>query len=248
MTGVAAVDAEMSMLIDFLTTEVELAGEEIAELEMAGKGGLYITQENFFSYDNVKSTLLRVSLNTGGAHPNTFFHTWTYNENTGTVLKFHSLFQKEHNPLWTIYPMVKESLLSQKGEMADEEMIDAGTGDLDMENYQNFVLDGNNLVLLFEPYQVAPYAAGPQAVIISLTDLEVILLPPAFGTPEKETDHSASCEEAGGKWLVSHGECEMISQQWCEQQMGVFKECESACRHDPEAKRCTMQCVLVCEF
>ncbi len=250
MTGVESVDEEIGMLIDFLTTEVELAGEEMATLEMPGKGGLYITQENFSSVEDVKSTLLNISLHTGGAHPNTFFHTWTYRINSGEIFNFNSLFQVEHNPLWTIYPKVKESLMSQRGYLVDEKMIDEGTGEADFGNYKNFVLDGKNLVILFEPYQVAPYVAGPQAVKIPFEDLQVIFQPPFLEMSEKgkATDYGSECAREGGKWISEYRECEMVSQAWCEEHMGVFKECESACRHNPKAEICTMQCVLVCEF
>lgn len=57
---------------------------------------------------------------------------------------------------------------------------------------------------------------------------------------------SLSCEEAGGTWLPEYGECEYIGADWCTQQGGVFDECASACRHNPNAEICTMQCVPVC--
>lgn len=178
ITGVEAVDTEMLVLIDYLSEEVDEAGKELVEEGSAAKAGLFISQENFTSLEDVKSTILTVSLNTGGAHPNTFFHTWTYREETGEILNFRSLFQEEHNPLWTIYPAVKESLMTQLGEFANEEMIDSGTGELDFENYRNFVLDEEKLVLFFDPYQVAAYAAGPQKVEIPFEDLQVIFKVP----------------------------------------------------------------------
>jgi hypothetical protein len=57
-----------------------------------------------------------------------------------------------------------------------------------------------------------------------------------------------NCTTFGGKWLPEFNECENISKDQCSEMMGVFKECESACRHDPDAEMCTMQCVLVCEI
>ena len=252
LTGVENIDEEITMLIDFLITEAEIAGEELSVIGLESKGGLYISQENFSSVDDVKSTFLKVSLNTGGAHPNTFFHTWTYHKDSGEILSFSSLFQQEHNPLWTIYPIVKESLLDQMGEGANEAMIDEGTGESDFENYQSFVLDGEKLVFFFEPYRVAPYAVGPQQVEIPFEELQVIFQPPFLDTTDlpitEKIDHSTSCIAAEGKWNAEYNECEMISQSWCEGEMGVFKSCESACRHDPTAEMCTMQCVQVCEF
>ena len=56
------------------------------------------------------------------------------------------------------------------------------------------------------------------------------------------------CEEHNGTWLSEYKECENMEEGWCEEAGGEYLECESACRHDTEAKICTMQCVPVCEF
>ncbi len=56
------------------------------------------------------------------------------------------------------------------------------------------------------------------------------------------------CEDAGGKWIESASECEGISEQLCTQLGGDYNSCASACRNDPDAQVCTMQCVFVCEF
>jgi len=66
--------------------------------------------------------------------------------------------------------------------------------------------------------------------------------------PTPAVDQSQSCQESGGTWLAEHAECEYISPKWCEAASGTFAECESACRHDPEAEICTLQCVPVCSL
>jgi len=73
--------------------------------------------------------------------------------------------------------------------------------------------------------------------------------PPVMDTNPPITDgHSTSCATANGTWLSEYQECEGASQTWCQTNGGKFNECASACRHDPAAEICTMQCVLVCEF
>ncbi len=56
------------------------------------------------------------------------------------------------------------------------------------------------------------------------------------------------CVENDGEWLEEFNECIFISEQVCTAGGGVFSECESACRNDPDAEICTMQCVQVCDF
>ena len=62
--------------------------------------------------------------------------------------------------------------------------------------------------------------------------------------PESE----GGCISSGGTWLPESKECEGIDKETCEQIGGQFNECASACRNDPEAEICTLQCVLVCQF
>lgn len=57
-----------------------------------------------------------------------------------------------------------------------------------------------------------------------------------------------ACEELEGTPLEEYNECEHISQDACEYLNGEFHECESACRNDPNAEICTMECVSVCKF
>lgn len=62
------------------------------------------------------------------------------------------------------------------------------------------------------------------------------------------TSLALACAQANGTWIDSAHECEGLSQETCSSLGGTFKECASACRNNPEAQLCTMQCVLVCEF
>lgn len=65
---------------------------------------------------------------------------------------------------------------------------------------------------------------------------------------ECKVENKQSCEDLNGKWVGDFNECEDISQQDCQDLGGKFNECASACRNDPEAEICTMQCIPLCEF
>ncbi|MBT3348945.1 DUF3298 domain-containing protein [bacterium] len=246
-TGNETVDAEVQALITKKIQELNVVHQELVMAGREMRASLLIDGEIFDSVAGTHSLLLTVDEYAGGAHPNTHFETWTYRD-SGEVLKFHSLFQTEHNPYTVIAPIAKTMITESLGEMVDPDWLERGTGE-DAKNYEDFTLDGENLVLNVEPYQVAPYAAGPQIVKIPFTDLNAILAPPFLaGTEDVVIDHSEICTSSGGNWLANHNECENVGRDWCEQEMGKFNECASACRNDPEAMMCTMQCVLVCEF
>lgn len=74
------------------------------------------------------------------------------------------------------------------------------------------------------------------------------------GLPHQQPDESlmvekeSSCHENNGTWLSEYNECVGISETACQDMGGQFNSCASACRHDPDAEICTMQCVLVCQF
>lgn len=66
--------------------------------------------------------------------------------------------------------------------------------------------------------------------------------------PTEGPNFGGMCEDVGGKWLFDSYECEGVSKEACDKIGGIHNECASACRNDPEAEICTMQCVLVCQF
>lgn len=71
----------------------------------------------------------------------------------------------------------------------------------------------------------------------------------ADGVCEDEAPNpEGACLSFDGNWLSDSQECEGMSKEQCETLGGIFNECASACRNDPEAEICTMQCVIVCQF
>lgn len=141
---------------------------------------LDISYTTYHYSDTVLSLQFSESVYTGGAHPNLLFRTFTFDLANETVLSLDDLFPPENQPFATLQPLVQAALESQFIERVgtisdfDTDWIREGTGE-DPYNYRNFALTEDALVLFFEPYQVAPYAAGPFTVEISLSDLSAIL-------------------------------------------------------------------------
>ena len=67
-------------------------------------------------------------------------------------------------------------------------------------------------------------------------------------TENENLNLKTQCTNNDGKWIEKANECEGLSKETCETLNGTFNECASACRNNPSAKICTMQCVVVCEF
>lgn len=109
---------------------------------------------------------------------------------------------------------------------------------------------------IFEGYAVSVVSITPEAYsgkTISQQAYEVTLhIESALTDPNvlaTENDLlGRACVEQGGIWDGVHSECLGVSANACTEIGGSWNECASACRHDPTAEVCTMQCVLVCQF
>lgn len=68
------------------------------------------------------------------------------------------------------------------------------------------------------------------------------------GPCQDTSSPEGACLSFDGRWIAGANECEGMSQEQCLSLGGSFDACASACRNDPEAQVCTMQCVMVCSF
>ena len=111
-----------------------------------------------------------------GAHPNGYFHTFTFDSTTGANLALGDLFTSGADYLHKLSNISRAELPAVIGTDADTSYIASGTTP-DEANFGNFALDKDNLVLIFPPYQVGPYALGPETLYIPRTELKDILKP-----------------------------------------------------------------------
>ena len=94
----------------------------------------------------------------GAAHPLSFIDTVSYDIRTGEILGLGDLFVANSDYLAKISSKSRELLIKKLG-ASEKETIDAGTT-AEEENFSVFEFTDNGLVLIFNPYQVAPYSAG----------------------------------------------------------------------------------------
>lgn len=177
ITGTPQIDVILQKYVQDAVEEFKQEAPAIEPNSSYGKNSIYInfTRTKLFNQDNYQSFRFDISTYTGGAHPNTVSHTLTFNMNTYQQLALADLFTPETNFLKTLSTLSRESLKKQLDD-SQVDMIDSGTEPSE-NNFHSWTLDGDNLNLHFDPYQVAPYAAGPQTVSIKLSDLGNILLP-----------------------------------------------------------------------
>lgn len=145
------------------------------EIEMYGLGdgrtyGLWISYEETIS-SHYASYVVAVSTYEGGAHPNTGYISFVYDE-AGKQIELSDLFKSDAAYLQRLSEISRQQLATR--EFAAADMIAFGT-EPTPENFSTFFITDAGLVLVFSPYQVAPYAAGEQLVTIPWAQLVDLL-------------------------------------------------------------------------
>jgi hypothetical protein len=108
----------------------------------------------------------------GAAHPYHYTRTFNYQLSTGQELTLAQLFLPGADYLKVIADYCRAELQQRLG---DDFFVDGA--DPKPENYQNWNLSSEGLIITFDEYQVAPYAAGPQTVTIPYATLEGVVDP-----------------------------------------------------------------------
>ena len=112
---------------------------------------------------------------TGGAHPNSTFETFNFFKSDGMKVDLAELFTLRGIQRISDISIarLKQELGGPDG-MSDMDWIKKGAGP-NARNFAAYVLMPGELVIYFDPYQVAAYAAGPQEVHIPLSRLKDVM-------------------------------------------------------------------------
>ena len=145
---------------------------------------LNIDYVNYAVTPLVFSSRLTASDYLGGAHPNSYVTAFNYSPRENRALELEDLFQEESDYKSVILDYVWEQLVNNPNTYMS---VAAGTdgettlvtkdllrGDFDAE-LSRFFIDSDGLLFVFDPYQVAPYAAGIIEVKVPYSDLEDII-------------------------------------------------------------------------
>jgi len=130
--------------------------------------------------DDLISTEFTVSsYSAGAAHPNSYTEVVNFDLKNGKQLKLADLFVPGSKYLQVISTYCIQELKKQtKGADAtlDDDWIQKGAAP-ELTNYDNWTVRKKGLGITFDPYQVGPYAAGPQNVLVPYASLKDIIKP-----------------------------------------------------------------------
>ncbi len=118
---------------------------------------------------------LKISLSyyaAGAAHPGNYTITINYDLETGQELRLDQIFRHDAEPLQIIADYCKAEL--SKRDIGFDMFADGANPS--PANYRNWNITPDGLMITFDEYQVAAYAAGPQTVTVPYSVLEKIIL------------------------------------------------------------------------
>lgn len=171
--GLHSVDMDIRLWLEGLAADylmaVDLPVEEDPPMDNADweMVGMY---EISWPSKAVVSLMFIIESYTGGAHGNLNVFCRNYDLHNGRQLEFTDLFDDPETALKLLSAWTERELYVSMAEDAQPEMIKAGTAP-ELENFANLRLTPEGIVVEFEPYQVAPWAAGIQAVSVPLAAL-----------------------------------------------------------------------------
>ncbi|HEV7473264.1 MAG TPA: RsiV family protein [Pyrinomonadaceae bacterium] len=118
------------------------------------------------------------SYSAGAAHPNSYTEVVNFDLKNGKTLKLADLFQPGAKFLRTLSAYCIQELKKQQSAdgMVDDDWVNKGAAP-ELTNYDNWTITKKGLAITFDPYQVGPYAAGPQHVLVPYSSLKEIIKP-----------------------------------------------------------------------
>jgi hypothetical protein len=146
--------------------------EEISSYEDEGLDPDYYLSIDYSVYtynENGISLCFEIYPYLGGAHGLQYFETVNFDPGKMSTVEIGELFISSYDYYSSISEHCRESLKSQiskRGFEPDMQLVSNGTDPYYADNFKNFLLSPNGLIIKFPAYQVAPYAAGSFTVNI----------------------------------------------------------------------------------
>jgi hypothetical protein len=120
---------------------------------------------------------------TGGAHPNTFSSSYNYDIQKRKKLLLDDLFAQGYDYLNFLSSYCYEDIknkyieIDTNPEDAEDWIID-GTDPLEPDNFKDFNLTADSLMITFDPYEVGPYVMGAFTVFVPYAEFDGNILYP----------------------------------------------------------------------
>lgn len=171
--------AVMSRIGDFRKTMLAQTSQDLKYLPKGMNNYIEVSYDVVLANDNIVSLKFLDSEYAGGAHPNYMSFTMNVDLKTGRELELRDLFKPNSDYLKAISEYAIADLKKRQPDVTDDTFVKDGAS-ADAANFRSWNITKKGLLINFDPYQVAPYAAGSQEVIIPFDKLKDVLRDNAF--------------------------------------------------------------------
>ncbi|MCV7179313.1 esterase [Mycolicibacterium sphagni] len=118
-----------------------------------------------------QSVVLQNYENIGGAHPETSFKAFNWDQTYRKPITYDTLWQPGADPLKVVFPIVVSELQKQTGQPV---IVDPTTG-MDPASYQDFAITNDGVIFFFSQGQLLPEAAGATQVLVPRAAIDPLL-------------------------------------------------------------------------
>ena len=156
----ATMEAEMGKLVADFKQNVDGLDATVLPSLADGHKLTFTAEYKQYSSADTSSYLYTVFEDTGGAHPNTYFKTFVFDKD-GTQVGIKDVVGPDLTKLSQLVTADVTAQVKQRLEGAEvgDSIFPEGLTPTE-NNYSNFVIDGDTLVIEIPPYQVAAYVMG----------------------------------------------------------------------------------------
>lgn len=157
--GIPSIDAQIEKIETDAIADLKAQPQAPHDTELA-QNSFYGRFDSPYVGTDYVSVELTLSDYTGGAHPITAFQGLVFDRKTGKRLMLDDILLLIGK---TLSEVSSSSASSLAGQLKENFLFPEGAAPTS-ENYSSFILDASSVTFIFQQYQVAPYAYGPQRV------------------------------------------------------------------------------------
>jgi hypothetical protein len=181
--GIASdINADVERIVNGMISDFESGVNELEHKTINGNGSqLDISSDASVTGGSLFSArLTKFSYYAGAAHPMTIISTFNYSTFAyGEIDSIGKLFRTDSGYLKFIsnycITKLREHAVKEGYDNIDDMIVDGASAK--EENYKNWYVESDSLVIIFNPYQAGPYVMGIQTVSIALSEMTAMIDP-----------------------------------------------------------------------
>lgn len=181
--GIASdINGDVERIVNGMISDFESGVNELEHKTINGNGSqLDISSDASVTGGSLFSArLIKFSYYAGAAHPMTIVTTFNYSTIAyGVIESLSKLFRKDSGYLNFIsnycITKLREHAVKEGYDNIDDMIVDGASAK--EENYRNWYVESDSLVIIFNPYQAGPYVMGIQTVAVALADMTAMIDP-----------------------------------------------------------------------